>query len=712
MTPNMHIAHMLVLILATTTTTTTVLAAFRPIPWDVAHRRAAEIMKNMTQDEKFSLMSGIGWDDIPIIHKGPNKEWYYCGNTPPVARLGIPSLNMQDAAGGYRDQWHATSGTSTCWPSLLAAAATFDPESVYDFGVALAEEFSSKGANAILGPSINVHRVARNGRNFEYLSGEDPYLGARLADAYVRGVQSGGVAAVMKHFVFNSQETNRHTESSVVDDRTAHEIYYPPFRSAVEAGVTATMCSYNFIDGTPACSSEKHLKDVLKGEFDFQGFVQSDWWATHGSSAVKAGLDQDMPGTDGYFKASELRKLDVDATDEAVRRILASMYHMDLFNSTKCAAPAKAFISRNASTDSHRALARKIATESVVLLRNQDDILPLSRSTRVAVVGKASASRQSDGWGPFHWFEGGDYYSGGGSGHVTASFVVTPLDGIRWTGGTVVATSTSNSASAAAKAAASADVTIVVLATTSQEGKDRASLSLDDDADALVRAVSAVKTTKTVVLVQTPGAVIMPWVEEVDAVALMFLGGEETGSAWGDVLYGNHNPTGRLPVMMPLTEENDTIPPTSEGSVVYAEKMQTSYRNRNFTAAFPFGFGLSFTTFVYGNATCDAVSNDVRVRMNVTNTGSREGRETPLLFLEFPERAGHPVPFLKGFQRTPLLQPGETETVTFELTLRDRSYWDTSSGGAWTPVPTSELIAHIGTSSENFVQTLPLGACA
>ena len=700
--------------------------SFEPVDWDESHIRAAALLSSMTEDEKFSLMSGIGWDDFPIIHKGPNKLWWYCGNTPAISRLGIPSLNLQDAAGGYRDQWEATAGTSTCWPSLLATAATFSPSTVRDLGLALAEEFSYKGANMILGPSINVHRVARNGRNFEYLSGEDPFLGAQLAEAYVQGVQSGGVAAVMKHFAFNSQETNRHTESSVVDDKTAHELYLPPFRSAVDAGVTATMCSYNSINGTPACSNAKYLKDVLKGEFGFRGFVQSDWWATHAASDVEMGLDQDMPGTDKHFSPSDLRKLGDNATaavDGAVQRILAAMYHMNLFNSTQCAAPAESFISRNASSMAHRSLARKIATESVVLLRNEDNLLPLATTgTKIAVVGKAASTRQSDKWGPFHWFEGGDYYSGGGSGHVTASYVVTPLDGLSWTAddGAIVATSTSNDASAAVEAARVADVTVVVVATTSQEGKDRTSLALDDDADALVRAVAGVNTTKTVVLVQTPGAVIMPWVDDVDAIAMMFLGGEETGAAWADVLFGLHDPTGRLPIMLPLTEENDTIPPSSMATVEYSEGLATSYRNPNFKAAFPFGHGLSYTKFLFENVSCcvrnskdgdDADGLDFSVSVTITNVGAREGQATPMLFLEFPAEAKYPAPFLKGFQRTSQVKPGEASVVTFSLSAADRSYWSEATSG-WVLASQSGLVAHIGASSEDTRGAVSLASCS
>jgi beta-glucosidase len=274
---------------------------------------------------------------------------------------------MQDAAGGFRDAWTFNAGLATCWPSLLAAAATWDVDTVREFAVALGEEFSGKGANAILGPSINVHRVARGGRNFEYLSGEDPYLGARLTEAYVEGVQSKGVAAVMKHWVFNNQETNRHTQSSNVDDRTAWEIYYPPFQAAVEAGVSAAMCSYNQIDGVPACGNEKHLS-VLKDKMGFRGFVQSDWYATH-STSIKQGLDQEMPGTGKFFSPKALAKVNASLIDASVRRILAVMYRMDLFNSTKTSAPAKDFLMKDVRSESHKMLARKTATESVVLLK-------------------------------------------------------------------------------------------------------------------------------------------------------------------------------------------------------------------------------------------------------------------------------------------------------------------------------------------------------
>ena len=281
----------------------------------------------MSMQEKASLMLGIGWK------AGELDKWWYVGNTPAVARLGVPTLRMQDAAGGFRTYWTPLVGTVTCWPSLLSMAATFDTNIVHQFAVALGVEFAAKGANAILGPSVNVHRVARNGRNFEYLSGEDPYLGSRLTEAYVSGVQSQGVMAVLKHWVLNSQETNRNSESSVVDAKTAWELYYPPFEAGVRAGASGVMCSYNRVGGDFSCEHEPTLKADLKGAMGFRGFVQSDWDATHSTSAADRGLDMEMPmATDAgappyYFDEARLSQLPTKVgTDHASSRAVAQAH--------------------------------------------------------------------------------------------------------------------------------------------------------------------------------------------------------------------------------------------------------------------------------------------------------------------------------------------------------------------------------------------------
>jgi len=695
--------------------------AFEPLAWTEAYRRAEETLSRMEWGEKHSLLRGIGWDGWEL------RKWWYVGNTPAISRLNIPSLNMQDAAGGFRTYWGELVGTVTCWPSALALAATWDPQLVRAFAEAAGEEFVGKGANGILGPSIEVHRVARGGRNFEYLSGEDPYLGARLTEAYVEGVQSKGVFAIMKHWVFNHQETNRGSENSVVDEQTAWELYYPPFQAAVDAGVSGAMCSYNRIDGLYSCANEQQLQSVLRQRMGFQGFVQSDWWAVHGTSLAQ-GLDQDMPGltSEEHFNEAHLRQQSPSMIDRAVRRILAVVHRMGLAASTRCVPPyCEAWMRRNVTSDGHAQLARTLTARSIVLLKNEGGLLPLLPQgpvpvRTIAVIGAASVAEAYNphgvGQGQANAWAIGDYYSGGGSGHIVAGRVVTPLEGIRGraaAAGVRVVASPSNDIAAALEAVRGADVAIVVGATTSGETRDRADLSLDDGADGLIAAVAAA-CSNTVVLMQLPGAVVMPWRDSVAAILTMFLGGQATGSAWADVLFGDLAPTGRLPVMMPATEA-DTIPPNSAHRVGYAEGMHTSYRNRNFQAAFPFGHGLTYTSFEYlppAQVPCLGAGAQgpgprplLCVGIAVRNAGAVAAATVAQLYLELPAAAGHPAPFLKGFQGTGTLAPGATAELVFPLTQRDVSYFDVSVS-AWTPLLTAT--AHIGESSRDIRHSLPL----
>lgn len=641
-------------------------------------------------------------------------KWWYVGNTPAISRLGIPSLNMQDAAGGFRPYWNELTGTVTCWPSLLSMAATFDDDLVHTFAVALGEEFRGKGANVILGPSINVHRVARNGRNFEYLSGEDPYLGARLVKQYVNGVQSNKVATVMKHYALNHQETQRNSYSSSADLKTMKELYMPPYMAAIEAGVSAVMCSYNLVDGAHACASSELLNGELKGDGHFQGFVQSDWGATH-STSVTSGLDMDMPmAPDGYFDPSALSAVAPSAINASAKRIVAVMYRMDMFTNTKCAPPnCETYLRTNVSTAAHQQIARDGATASVVLLKNDNATLPISHEyvSTIAVVGAAAVGaifNPTSGQGHGGW-NTGDYYSGGGSGHVAAGYVVTPLAGITaaaHAAGITVVSSTSNDASAAAAVAATADLTIVLAATTSGEAMDRSSLALDDNADSLISTVVGA-AKKTIVLVQTPGAFTSPWRNDVDAIATMFLGGQMTGLAWGDILFGVVAPSGRLPIMLPASE-SDAIAVTSSTTIRYTEGLATSYRASSFTAAYPFGHGLTYATFTYGTptvATCGALPC---VQMSVTHDGgaaSMCATATPQVYLEFPQAAAQVAPVLKGFVKTRRLCAGQSQQVTFEFTQRDFSYYDAATR-AWVQV--AKVTAHVGASSADIKHSIPL----
>mmetsp|Transcript_49799 Transcript_49799/g.125440 ORF Transcript_49799/g.125440 Transcript_49799/m.125440 type:complete len:956 (+) Transcript_49799:40-2907(+) len=674
-------------------------------------------LQMVPEGEKLSLLRGVGWWH-PENGWYTLKKWWYVGNTVAIPRLNVPSLNMQDAAAGFRPTWAEVSGSETVWPSLLSMAATWDPVVVREFAEALGREFKQKGANAILGPSVNVHRVARNGRNFEYLSGEDPFLGSQLVKAYVQGIQSQGVIAVMKHWVFNQQETNRGSENSIVDDKTAWELYYPPFQAAVDAGVSAAMCSYNKVDGIYSCSNGKQLQ-ILREKMGFKGFVQSDWWATH-STSVHAGLDQEMPGIgsgrfqhEAFFSADRLEAADQEAVDEAAKRILAAIYRMNISDDTQCTPPhCKDWFLKNVSTPAHVSLARSAAAKSVVLLQNEHAVLPLtaSRVSTIAIIGAAANASSFDpngqGQGYGDWATG-DYYSGGGSGHMQGA-VVTPLDGLAQRAqelGINVIVSATNDATAGAAAARSADIAIVVAGTTSGESRDRPDLHLDQGADNLIEAVQEA-AVRTVVLVQAPGAVVMPWRSSVDGILIMFLGGQETGNAWSDIVFGDQVPTGRLPIMLPETE-GDSIPVETEEMITYSEGMNTSYRSDGFRAAYPFGHGLTYTTFEYSSPINVSMCGQTeackfRVHVNVKNTGNRTAPTIVQLYLQSPAEACHPKPLLKGFQKTADVEPNATEEVAFELMERDLSYYD-AVGARWV-MANGTFVAHVGESSADIRQ--------
>jgi beta-glucosidase len=689
------------------------------LSWDEAYEMAAFTLSKMDAPEKHALLQGIGYHEKAWWEV---YNWYYVGNTAPMPHLGIPSLNMQDAGAGFHSKFSEAIGTVTSFPSLLALSATWDPGLVQQYAVAVGEEFSGKGANGVLGPSLDVQRVARNGRNFEYLSGEDPYLGSRLAEAYVTGVQSQGVFAVIKHWIFNTQETNRETESSNVDERTAWELYYPPFEAAINAGACGVMCSYNQINGLFSCENEEELQHVLRERMGFRGFVQSDWWAAH-SQSVKEGLDQEMPGEGKEVFFDDLTNMTRDnpeAVDNAVTRILAVIYRMRLQESAKCSPPhCKPWLMNDVTGDEHTALARTVATESVVMLRNEADALPLEGASlpkTIAVIGEVSVAWSYDpenhAQGEGDWWTG-DYYAGGGSGHISSSSVVTPLQGIMRRAeqeGVKVLSSPSNSASQALKVAEHADVLVVVVGTSSGESQDRKNLSLDGGADKLIEALAANTTDKKIiVLMQIPGAVLVPWRESVDGILAMFLGGQETGSAWGSVLFGDHSPTGRLPLTIPVSEA-DTIPPEVKSlSVDFTEGLATGYRNPQFAAAYPFGHGLSYGKFDYGLLSyhaCDPALGDEAVACltsRVSNTGARAASIVAQLYVEFPAEAAYPAAILKGFVKTDKLEPGSSQAVVFVLTKRDVSYYSAASSD-WIMV--DSVTAHIGESSADVRQSL------
>jgi len=350
------------------------------------------LLTAMTKDDKYRFLQGVGWA------RHDNKKEYHIGNAAEYERFGIPPLNMDDNGQGFRTFDSHIVGKVTSWPCGLAIAATWSEVDTKRWAVALAEEFKVKGANVILGPGVNVHRVARGGRNAEYISGEAPYLGSRLAVPYVQGVQSKGVLAVVKHFVTNDQETNRNGVNSIVDSRSLWEVYYPPFQAAVDAGVAAVMCSYNSVNGRHACGNPDLLLTDLKDTMGFEGWVQSDWWALH-SFAAPQGVDQEMPGIDGtdgkaVFTHRNLDVLDGAKIDDMVGRQLKMMLRHGLFEAANrvCEPPHchEELYVHSATSPGHAALSAELATKSVLLLKNTG-VLPLRIGVKtIALLGSAA----------------------------------------------------------------------------------------------------------------------------------------------------------------------------------------------------------------------------------------------------------------------------------------------------------------------------------
>lgn len=661
-----------------------------------SNARALQTLSLMTARDKQSLLRGSRYDSFG----------YYIGNTPAIPHLGIPALNMQDASNGFRPTMPGTKGTVTCFPSMLAVAATWDEDIVARVGHAMGMEFRGKGANVMLGPSINVHRVASNGRNFEYLSGEDPYLGSRLVRPFIAAVQSTGVMATAKHFAFNEQETQRFTENSIVDERSAWELYYPPFEAAVQAGVGAVMCSYNRVNGSYACQNSDLIRRDLKGRMNFRGFVMSDWGALHDASGLIAGTDQEMPGAPPGEDKESIYNQDALATiphseqhmDEAVRNILASIYSVRLDQQETCTPPCIDPLQSDQGSMEHGKVARQAATSSVVLLKN-DGTLPLrpGHIKKLGIVGKAAflsgLPLTVEKWHP------GDFFSGGGSGHVPTDNVTTLLQAISQRAHTAGITVTTPKTK---KEVLEADVIVIAGGASAHEGEDRSNLNLYFNANELIQTISKLKPT--VVLMMTPGAVLTPWRDEVNAVMNIFLGGEQSSFALTSTLFGDEAPSGKLPIMLPATE-NDVIQPGTL-DVKYGEGVFTSYRSKTLKAAFPFGHGLSYTNFAYGepakNASCSSLAC---ISFLLNNTGSREGREIAQAYVGFPSVPDSPEFVLRGFHKTRLLQPGESAIVTFEFTQRDLSSYEVGKG--W--VLQNDAVIHIGASSADIRHVLVLG---
>ena len=652
------------------------------------------LVSQMTLEEKAGLCSG---DDF----------WH----TKAVERLGIPRTMVSDGPHGLRKQDEEAdhlgindSIKAVCFPAACATAASFDPEMIREMGKAIGDSCQHEKVSVVLGPAVNIKRSPLCGRNFEYYS-EDPYLAGKMAAAMIQGVQSREVGTSIKHFALNSQEHRRMSSSSDADERTIREIYFPAFEMAVkEAEPWTVMCSYNRINGVYASENPWLLTDVLRKEWGFGGYVVSDWGAVSDRVAgVAAGLDLEMPASGGVndrkiVEAVRAGKLDEKLVDQACERILAIVYRW-----LEHAKPETPW-----DKEAQHVQAADIAAECMVLLKNEDGLLPLDKADEIAFIGEFAEKPR---------------FQGGGSSHINCFKTTGALEAakglkITYARGYSVAEDRASDADiaeavAAAKKAKAAVVFAGLPDSYESEAYDRSHMRMPACQNRLIEAV-ADANPNTVVVLHNGAPVEMPWIGKVRAVLEAYLGGQAVGEAVVRVLFGDANPCGRLPETFPLKLEDNPsyLFYGGEGDVTeYREGIFVGYRyydKKNMEVLFPFGYGLSYTTFEYGGLKLSADSirdtDTLTVTASVKNTGTRAGKTVVQLYVGDAESTPiRPVRELKGFVKV-ALQPGESREVTFTLDKRAFAYWNQQIHD-W-HVETGDFTIEVGASSRD----LPLRA--
>jgi beta-glucosidase len=651
-------------------------------------QRANELIAAMSLDQK-----------IHQVHQSdPPWMFYYgtAGHIDGTPELCIPTLVLSDAGSGVAGMQQGT----TTFPSGVGQAATWNPALERKFGEAMGQEAHDKGINVMLGPGMNIARIATNGRNFEYF-GEDPFLAGTMVAQAIRGIQSNPVLAQAKHYAANNQENNRMGVSAEVGERTMREIYLPAFEAAIKQGHAGSiMCSYNKLWDTYACQNKRLLEGYLRHDWGFDGFVTSDWGATHSTvESALAGLDMEMHGTPSQYyndplkQAVESGKVPMAVLDGMLRHIFVPMFRFGLFDHPPKSEPGA--YGNQAITPEHRNLARTIAEQAAVLLKNDKGALPLSTAggKTIGVLGYAAnpvgAANTSGGGG-----------SSKGSGVPSP---VSPLEGIQQQaaahGDKVLYADGSSQADADAVARAS-DVVIAFAADSESEGADRDSLGFNPgvcpfpvcvsaplDQDAMIKAATAANPN-TIVVIAAGAPVAMPWLGDVRAVIDQWYAGIENGNSIAALLYGQANPSGKLPQTFPksLADMPTRTPeqyPGEDGKAQYSEGLKVGYRwfdSQRIEPLFPFGYGLSYTTFRYSGLKAQAKRAAATVSFTLKNTGARTGAEVAQVYVGFPSWTGEPPRQLKGFRRVELTS-GQSQRVTISLGKRAFSYWDERSKG-------------------------------
>jgi beta-glucosidase len=655
--------------------------------------RARSIVAQMTLEQKIAQTHGSGSfsGDFRIVHGVPE--------------LGIPALTVTNGPAGVGPGPEPLGNVpATALPSPLLLAATWDPAMASKYGDVQGAEMRAIGRNLLEAPDVDLARVPINGRTFEAF-GEDPVLISRLAVANIRAIQAHGVLAMVKHYAANNQERERASVDVVVSERALRELYLLPFEVAVREGeVASVMCSYNSVRGAFSCENAWLLRDVLKGEWGFRGFVQSDFYAVKSTiPTANAGMDLEMPSP--LFFGARLRdaieagEVSEERLDDMLVRRYREMIRFGLFERDASTSPIPA--------EEHAAIAREIAAAGTVLLVNRDALLPLDPAQigRLAVVGPWSTKAAT---------------GGGGSSMVNPIRSITPLEGlVRRLEGTGVEVVSDDGADpgAAAQLAASADVAIVVVGDFEREGVDRETLALPDAQDELVAAVAAANP-RTVVVLHAGAPVLMPWVESVGAIVEGWYPGGEDGLVTAAMLFGDENPSGKLPITFPASDAQGPAAgrparyPGVDGRVHYDEGLAVGYRwydASGETPLFPFGYGLSYTSFRIGAPSVSPErihpGDTVQVEVDVENEGGRVGAEVVQVYVAYPPELGEPPRQLRAFERVSL-EPGETRRVRLTLDERSLAIWDEASRG-WRVAAGSYTIL-VGTSSVDTPYAVPL----
>jgi len=693
--------------------------------------RADLVLKEMTLDEKVALLHGVGMPtDEPVTPENAASN-RGVGYTVGVPRLGIPGIDMSDAAYGVRSSG-VNGRYSTALPANVAAAASWDTDAAYEYGALIGRELRAQGFNMSLGGGVNITREPRNGRTFEYL-GEDPILAGTLVARLIEGTQSAHVIGDIKHYALNDQESGRNAVNISISKRAARETDLLAFEIGVTQGhPAAVMCSYNRVNGDFACENQYLLNDVLKKSWKFPGFVLSDWGGTHSTEkASAAGLDNEQPGHfffgDRYKAAVEAGKIPTAELDEHVHRILRAMFAVGVIDNPR----QRSVIDPFAGFET----ARKIEEGGIVLLKNEKAALPLNpaKLRTIAVIGSHSdvgmisggGSAQVDpiggnaikpaGKGATHWME-------------EIWFPTSPLKAIQARAPkATVKYDPGTDPAAAAALAKTADVAIVFAYKWASEGMDTKDLALPHDQDTLIAKVAAANP-HTIVVLETGNPVTMPWVDTPAAILEAWFAGSDGANAVGNVLFGTVNPSGKLPNTFPKTEADlphPTVtmpPPESEHfsgpaspekwaaglppfPVAYDEGVKVGYKwydAEKKPVLFPFGYGLSYTTYKYSGLQVTP-GEKVKVTFSIANTGAREGSEIAEIYAALPAAAQEPPKRLVGFSKVKL-NPGEKQNVTVEIDPKYLSIFDEQKDD-WSLIPGDYTIM-VGGSS----QDLPLKA--